>query len=55
METPLVHIQDLGLIDYNEAWDLQESLLKESVDLKVANRTNHSMPVSYTHLTLPTT
>ena len=41
METPLVHIRDLGLIDYKEAWDLQESLLKESVDLKVANRTNN--------------
>jgi lipoyl(octanoyl) transferase len=50
METPLVHIQDLGLIDYKEAWDLQESLLKESVDLKVANRTNHSMHLPTNHL-----
>lgn len=50
METPLVHIQDLGLIDYKEAWDLQESLLKESVDLKVANRTNNSMCLPTNHL-----
>ncbi|MEN9973867.1 MAG: lipoyl(octanoyl) transferase LipB [Bacteroidota bacterium] len=50
METPLVHIQDLGLIDYKEAWDLQESLLKESVDLKVANRTNNSMHLPTNHL-----
>lgn len=42
METRLVQVQDLGLIDYKEAWDLQESLLKESVELKVANRTNES-------------
>ena len=33
METRPIQVEDLGLIDYKEAWDLQESLLKESVDL----------------------
>lgn len=33
--TPLVHYQDLGRIDYQEAWDLQERLLKANVDLKL--------------------
>lgn len=30
---------DLGLIDYKEAWDYQEHLFKEVVDLKISNRT----------------
>ncbi len=49
METPRVQVQDLGIIDYKEAWDLQESLLKEGVDLKVANRTNETafLPINY--------
>lgn len=29
----------LGLIDYQEAWDYQEKIFKESVDLKILNRT----------------
>jgi lipoyl(octanoyl) transferase len=33
-----VHYQDLGLIDYKEAWDYQEKLFKGTVDLKIANR-----------------
>ena len=35
---PLVHFRDLGLIDYQQAWDLQEQLFKEVVDIKIANR-----------------
>jgi lipoyl(octanoyl) transferase len=35
---PVVKVQDLGLIDYKQAWDLQEGLLKEAVDLKISNR-----------------
>jgi len=31
---------DLGLITYKEAWDLQENLHKEIVDIKLANRNN---------------
>ncbi|RJE71879.1 lipoyl(octanoyl) transferase LipB [Reichenbachiella sp. MSK19-1] len=29
---------DLGLIDYQEAWDYQEKLFKKTVDLKIQNR-----------------
>jgi len=34
----LVHYKHLGLIDYKEAWDLQESLLKAATDQKTENR-----------------
>ncbi len=33
-----VHFQDLGLIDYQEAWDYQEQLFKINVDAKIENR-----------------
>jgi len=34
-----VIFRDLGLIDYKECWNYQESLFKEIVDVKLANRT----------------
>ncbi|MBK9636998.1 MAG: lipoyl(octanoyl) transferase LipB [Bacteroidetes bacterium] len=37
-----VTFQDLGEIDYKQAWDLQESLLAETVRQKVENRTLES-------------
>ncbi len=33
-----VNFQDLGLVDYGEAWEYQEGLFKSKVDLKIANR-----------------
>jgi len=33
-----IHIQDLGLKDYKETWDYQETLFKEILDLKIRNR-----------------
>jgi lipoyl(octanoyl) transferase len=33
-----VKVIDLGMIDYQEAWDYQEKLFKEVIDLKLANR-----------------
>ncbi|MEM7548142.1 MAG: lipoyl(octanoyl) transferase LipB [Bacteroidota bacterium] len=33
-----VEVLELGLIDYKEAWDYQEKLFKETVDLKIENR-----------------
>lgn len=30
--------QDLGMIDYKEAWDYQEDLFQEVVNIKIANR-----------------
>jgi lipoyl(octanoyl) transferase len=35
-----VTFQDLGKIDFKQAWDLQESLLAETVRQKLANRTS---------------
>jgi len=34
----IVDIQDLGLKDYKDAWDYQESLFKSIVDTKIKNR-----------------
>jgi lipoyl(octanoyl) transferase len=40
-----VRYRDLGLITYKEAWDLQENLHKEIVDVKLANRNSvHQVP-----------
>lgn len=33
-----VIINDLGLIDYKKAWDIQEKLFKEIIDFKIANK-----------------
>jgi len=33
-----IQFQDLGLRDYKEAWDYQETLFKDVVDLKIKNR-----------------
>ena len=33
-----VHIQDLGLKDYKDAWDYQEELFKSTIDVKIKNR-----------------
>ncbi len=33
-----VHFQDLGLIDYKEAWDYQEEIFKKNIDKKIINR-----------------
>ena len=37
-----VVFQDLGLIDYKEAWDYQEKRFDEIIDTKKANRRNNS-------------
>jgi lipoyl(octanoyl) transferase len=38
-KTPIdIHYQDLGMISYGKAWDLQESLFGNSVHQKIANR-----------------
>ena len=33
-----VHIQDLALKDYKDAWDYQEELFKTTIDIKIKNR-----------------
>ena len=50
MSLPKVRVKNLGLIDYQEAWDLQESLLKAAVDCKIQNRKNSTNLVPEQHL-----
>jgi len=33
-----VHFEDLGLIDYQEAWDYQTGVFQKTIDLKIQNR-----------------
>jgi lipoyl(octanoyl) transferase len=37
-----VRVEDLGLIDYKEAWDYQEQLFKQIIDIKIENRKNQT-------------
>lgn len=39
---PEVIYRDLGLIDYKEAWDLQEQLFRETIDIKIRKRNGES-------------
>jgi lipoyl(octanoyl) transferase len=50
MTIPLVRFRDLGLIDYKEAWDLQEGLFKETIDLKIRIRNGESELKTDNHL-----
>ncbi len=38
LKKPLIHFEDLGIIDYKSAWDYQEQLVKANVDVKAENR-----------------
>jgi len=44
MILPKVQVHDLGLIDYKEAWDYQEKLLNEVIELK---RLGEELPVNH--------
>jgi lipoyl(octanoyl) transferase len=46
---PEVQCIDLGLIDYKEAWDFQETLFKKIIDQKIAKRTDDTIenPLNY--------
>ncbi|MES2798799.1 MAG: lipoyl(octanoyl) transferase LipB [Bacteroidota bacterium] len=47
---PIVHFQDLGLIDYKEAWDYQEKLFKEAIDIKIRIRNGEEGLATTNHL-----
>ena len=47
---PEVHFQDLGLIDYQEAWDFQEKLFAETIALKIERRNGTSNEATKNHL-----
>ena len=54
----VVEVKDLGLKDYKEAWDYQELLFQQTVDLKIKNRRedthvptpNHFLFVEHPHV-----
>ena len=46
----MVRVRDLGRIDYKQAWDLQEELLKTAVDCKISNRKNETAVMPQQHL-----
>lgn len=58
MKNTAIQFIDLGLKSYQSAWDIQESLFKKTVDLKISNRRNqadHATPnyllfVSHPHV-----
>jgi len=53
-----IQLQDLGLRDYKETWDYQETIFKDIVDLKIRNRReetaletpNHFLFVEHPHV-----
>ncbi|MEJ6589116.1 MAG: lipoyl(octanoyl) transferase LipB [Crocinitomicaceae bacterium] len=47
---PRVSIYDIGLIDYQEAWDFQEKLFKAAIDNKIAKRKDAEVPLPYNHM-----
>lgn len=46
----IVHFQDLGLIDYQEAWDFQEQLFNATIDRKIAQRNGVTDVATENHL-----
>lgn len=45
-----VEFQEWGVIDYQEAWDKQEALFSEIVNIKSANRTNNTEIITKNYL-----
>ena len=52
IKNKLVIFQDWGLLDYKTAWEKQEMIFSETVNAKVANRTNNSHNPIPNHLIL---
>lgn len=47
---PIVRFEDLGLIDYQEAWTFQEKLFAETIALKIERRNETSIEETKNHL-----
>lgn len=47
---PTVIFQSLGLMDYQEAWDYQETLFKEAIDLKIRARNGEEVEATKNYL-----
>ncbi len=43
-------LEDLGIIDYKEAWNYQEKLFKKNIDLKIKRRKNITEEQTVNHL-----
>lgn len=54
MEKNIVYFEDLGLMEYQTAWDYQEKLLKENVAIKSASINSESVSIKYSGNNLPT-
>lgn len=52
MSKPIIYTKNLGTIDYKEAWDYQQSVHKELVDIKLANRKKEEKTVGKHRLIL---
>jgi lipoyl(octanoyl) transferase len=50
MSKPTVKYQNLGLIDYKEAWDYQEKLFRATVDQKISIRNGESSEPTENHI-----
>lgn len=50
MNQPKVRVHNLGLVDYKNAWDLQEELLKKAVEVKIQNRKQKTTNLPEQHL-----
>lgn len=47
---PSAILEDLGVVDYKEAWDYQEQLFKKNIDLKILQRNNKTEEQTINHL-----
>lgn len=47
---PEVIYRELGLIDYKEAWDFQEELFRETIDIKIRIRNGEAQLITKNHL-----
>lgn len=45
-----VNFEDLGLVDYKEAWDYQEDLFRKNIDIKIAQRKEQTTEATINHL-----
>lgn len=49
---PEVTIINLGLVDYKEAWDIQENYFRQAIDRKIAIRNGEDLPLPSNYLIL---
>jgi lipoyl(octanoyl) transferase len=49
---PEVKIINLGLVDYKEAWDIQEQYFRRAIDRKIARRKGEDLPIPSNYLIL---